>query len=112
MVFTATRNGAAGAAAGAAVSTMDIKDAVKATTEAETGKLWGMLPMWCKTLGALFLVVVPPYFVILFWYILVEMDGSIAALAVVLKENGARHLVDIVPNPVDWDAWKYILSFG
>lgn len=107
MVATGARSGR-----GVSVSNMDIKDAVKATVEAETGKLWGMLPMWCKTLGALFLVTVPPYFVILFWYILVELDGSTVALVAMLKENGASHLLNIVPSPVDWEAWKYILSFG
>ncbi|CAN0148496.1 unnamed protein product [Pylaiella littoralis] len=94
---------------------MDIKDAVKASVaaESEDSKLWGFVPNWFRTtVGALILVVLPPYFVVLFWYLMVELEGSVSGLWTGLTADGVQYLVDIVPSPVDAEAWKYILGFG
>lgn len=94
---------------------MDIKDAVKASVaaESEDSKLWGFVPNWFRTtVGALFLVLTPPYFVVLFWHLMVNLEGSVSVLVADLKATGAQYLIDIVPSPVDAEAWKYILGFG
>lgn len=93
----------------------DIRDAVKASVEAESAdsKLWGFVPNWFRTsVGPLFLLLVPPYFVVLFWHIMVPLAGSCTALVDMVKENGPEYMIGIVPSPVDPEAWKYILGFG
>lgn len=93
----------------------DIKAAVQASVaaESEDSKLWGFVPNWFrKSVGPLFLIFTPPYFVVLFWHVLVELDGSSMALIANIKENGRGYFGSIVPSPVDYDAWKYILGFG
>ena len=93
----------------------DIKDAVKASVaaESEDSKLWGFVPNWFRTsVGPLFLVFTPPYFVVLFWHILVNLEGSSSAAVANVQEKGAQYLLDIIPSPVDAEAWKYILCFG
>lgn len=94
---------------------MDIKDAVKASVaaESEDSKLWGFVPNWFRTtIGPLFLVLTPPYFVVLFWHLMVNLDGSVSWLWTDLRATGVQYLIDIVPSPVDPQAWKYILAFG
>lgn len=93
----------------------NIKDAVKASVaaESEDSKLWGFVPNWFRTsVGPLFLIFVPPYFVVLFWHVMVPLEGSSSAALANVCEKGAQYLVDIVPSPVDSQAWKYILYFG
>ncbi|CAN0403532.1 unnamed protein product, partial [Hapterophycus canaliculatus] len=68
---------------------------------------------WFRTsVGPLFLVLAPPYFVVLFWHIMVPLEGSCAALVSAVQEEGRDYLVRIIPSPVDPEAWKYILGFG
>eukprot|EP00752_Nemacystus_decipiens_P004363 g3987.t1 len=93
----------------------DIKDAVKASVaaESEDSKLWGFVPNWFRTsVGPLFLIFTPPYFVVLFWHVMVNLEGSSSAVVANVREKGAQYLLDIVPSPVDSEAWKYILYFG
>lgn len=93
----------------------NIKDAVKASVaaESEDSKLWGFVPNWFRTtIGPLFLILAPPYFVVLFWHVMVTLDGSSSAALANIREQGFQYLVDIVPSPLDPDAWKYILYFG
>ena len=94
---------------------MDIKQAVKASVaaESEDSKLWGFVPNSFRTqFGPLFLVLGPPYFVVIFWHFMVNLDGSLSLLVAAVKEHGKGYFVDIVPSPVDWEAWKYILCFA
>lgn len=94
---------------------MDIKEAVKASVAAESKdlKLWGFVPNQARTIwGPLFLILTPPYFVVLFWHVLVELDGSIMDALENIKAGGLGYLAGIVPSPVDWEAWKLILYFG
>ena len=93
----------------------DIRMAVQAAVAAESAdvKLWGVVPNYFRhSLGPMFLIITPPYFVVLFWHVLCNLDGSFLALGDKIVEHGFHYLVDIVPSPVDWNAWKYILSFG
>lgn len=95
--------------------TQDIRDAVKASVaaESEDSKLWGFVPNWFRTsVGPAFLIAAPPYFVVLFWHVMVTLEGSSSAALANIREKGAQYLVDIVPSPIDCDAWKYILCFG
>lgn len=97
------------------VEPVDIRNAVKASVEAESedSKLWGCVPNWFRTsVGPLFLLLVPPYFVVLFWHLMVPLEGSCTALMGAVRENGAEYLIGIIPSPVDPEAWKYILGFG
>lgn len=94
---------------------IDIKEAVRASVKAESfdAKLWGMLPKSVRTIwGPLFLILVPPYFVVLFWHILTELKGELSSFGANVMERGLTYLVDLVPSPLDWEAWKLILSFG
>lgn len=94
---------------------MDIKQAVKASVAAESqdSKLWGFVPNQCRTVwGPLVLILLPPYFVVFFWHILVELDGSVYAVVDKVTEGGLGYMWSIVPSPVDWEAWTLILSFG
>lgn len=97
------------------LSSTDIKEAVRASVEAESfdAKLWGMLPKSVRTVwGPLFLIAVPPYFVVLFWHILDELEGDLMQLVKNVMENGVGYLISIVPSPVDPEAWKLIGLFG
>lgn len=110
-----TSGGVAAAPTSGAPALPDIKAAVKAAVAAESAdvKLWGVVPNYFrKSFGPLFLILTPPYFVVLFWHVLCDLDGSFIALGNKVAEHGMYYLVDIVPNPLDWNAWKYILSFG
>ena len=93
----------------------NIKDAVKASVaaESEDSKLWGFVPNWFRTsVGPLFLIFTPPYFVVLFWHVMVTLGGSSSAAVANIREQGAQYLLDIIPNCMDAEAWKYILYFG
>lgn len=97
------------------LSSTDIKEAVRASVKAESfdAKLWGMLPNSVRTVwGPLFLVAVPPYFVVLFWHILDVLEGDVTQLVKNIMENGPGYLITIVPSPVDPEAWKLIGLFG
>ena len=92
---TPAKRGASSSAAATAGSEMDIKQAVKASVAAESegSKLWGFLPNWVRTTaGPLFLIFVPPYFVVLFWHVMVKLDGSASLLLARAKEHGAGYL--------------------
>lgn len=94
---------------------LDIKEAIKASCAAESQdiKVWGIVPVWFRqTVGPLFLIFAPPYFVLFFWHVVVELEGSATALLGNLRTDGAGYLGDIIPSPVEWGAWKYILGFG
>lgn len=95
-------------------ASVNIKDAVKASVAAESqdSKLWGFVPNWFRTVGALFLMLVPPYFVVLFWYIMVPLKGDLVVFYSETCAGGLQYLIDLVPSPVDPDAWKYIAYFG
>ncbi|CAM9554575.1 unnamed protein product [Ectocarpus fasciculatus] len=100
---------------GAPSDSMDIREAVKASVAAESkdSKLWGFVPNWFRTtVGPLFLILVPPFFVVFWWHLLVSHSGSWASLWGDLKAAGPEYVLDVVPSPVDPAAWKYILGFG
>lgn len=88
---------------------------MKASVAAESkdSKLWGFVPNWFRTtVGPLFLILVPPFFVVFWWHLLVSHGGSWVSLWADLKDAGPEYVLDVVPSPVDPAAWKYILGFG
>lgn len=65
-----------------------------------------------KFWGPLFLVMVPPVFVMLVWYTNFHLKGSFAALGESFMTVGvAETLSRAFPSPFTWQAWKIILTY-
>ncbi|CAM9485421.1 unnamed protein product [Choristocarpus tenellus] len=77
------------------------------------GKLWGIVPASVrKTAGPLFLIFVPPYFVIVLWHTMCNLNGSFVRLWDEAKSGGVQYMIDFVPSPLDPEAWKLIGAYG
>lgn len=64
-----------------------------------------------EDLGPLFLLTVPPVFIILMWHTNYDLDGSFPQLLSNMYENGPRYVYDVWPSPWKPLAWKVIGSY-
>lgn len=61
-----------------------------------------------KDIGPLFLLLVPPVFIILMWHTNYALDGSFPQLAANLYAQGPRYIYDVWPSPWNPVAWQVI----
>ena len=61
-----------------------------------------------KDIGPLFLLLVPPVFIILMWHTNYALGGSFPQLAANLYAKGPRYIYDIWPSPWNPVAWQVI----
>ena len=67
-----------------------------------------------NTVGPLFLILVCPIFVMLFWYTNTQLEGSLLALWHLMLQEGFLQSIYSIWQPYFWGsaiAWKLILVF-
>ena len=67
-----------------------------------------------NTLGPLFLMLVCPVFVFLFWYTITQLQGSLAALWELFKQEGFFQGIYFITKPYFWGsttAWLILITF-
>ncbi|CAM9757240.1 unnamed protein product [Discosporangium mesarthrocarpum] len=87
--------------------------AKKGIEVSDGGKLWGVVPASVRqTIGPIFLMAVPPYFVLVLWHTMCKLDGSFLRLYHEISAGGLQYMIDLCPSPVDPEAWKLISAYG